>query len=247
MNNGSGLGPYHSEDDFDEVRPSPSSQYFTPSSSSAAGSMAASSVGLGPTSLGGVAGGSQGQQAPLSSFGSGSQGSSLSGSRATSGNICCLLEDGRRCQRTAGNASYSKRVQKTVFYKRLRLDVDNTAQHTYICDYHKNVIQTARVRMKKEKDSDDEGVPNDNDDIDVDLYQLQVNTLRRYKKHFKIPTRPGLNKAQLAEILTKNFKTIPVNEKEIVTYFIYSIKSGKNKLDNRQPEGSAPNDYLERY
>jgi len=34
----------------------------------------------------------------------------------------------------------------------------------------------------------------------VDLYQLQVNTLRRYKKHFKIPTRPGLNKAQLAEV-----------------------------------------------
>lgn len=59
------------------------------------------------------------------------------------------------------------------------------------------VIQNARSRQKK--DSDDE--MNDGDDIpEVDLFQLQVNTLRRYKKHFKIPSRPGLNKAQLADV-----------------------------------------------
>lgn len=34
----------------------------------------------------------------------------------------------------------------------------------------------------------------------VDLFQLQVNTLRRYKRHYKLQTRPGLNKAQLAEV-----------------------------------------------
>lgn len=36
----------------------------------------------------------------------------------------------------------------------------------------------------------------------VDLFQLQVNTLRRYKRHYKLQTRPGLNKAQLAEVNT---------------------------------------------
>lgn len=36
----------------------------------------------------------------------------------------------------------------------------------------------------------------------VDLFQLQVNTLRRYKRHYKLQTRPGLNKAQLAEVYT---------------------------------------------
>jgi hypothetical protein len=40
---------------------------------------------------------------------------------------------------------------------------------------------------------------------DVDLYQLQVNTLRRYKKHFKVPVRQGMNKMQLADVsLTLN-------------------------------------------
>lgn len=36
--------------------------------------------------------------------------------------------------------------------------------------------------------------------LQVDLFQLQVNTLRRYKRHYKLQTRPGLNKAQLAEV-----------------------------------------------
>lgn len=136
------------------------------------------------------------------------------------------------------------------------------------------VIQNARSRQKKE--SDDE--MNEGEDIpEVDLYQLQVNTLRRYKKHFKIPSRPGLNKAQLADvipalisrvtcvdeclfflelqILMRHFKTIPVMEKETVTYFIYMIKSEKNKLDNpNRPNeqsaggnGGSNSEFLERY
>ena len=36
--------------------------------------------------------------------------------------------------------------------------------------------------------------------LDVDLYQLQMNTLRRYKKHFKVPVRQGMNKMQLADV-----------------------------------------------
>lgn len=40
--------------------------------------------------------------------------------------------------------------------------------------------------------------------VQVDLFQLQVNTLRRYKRHYKLQTRPGLNKAQLAEVTTES-------------------------------------------
>ena len=62
------------------------------------------------------------------------------------------------------------------------------------------VIQNARSRQKKESDEE----LNDGDDTpEVDLFQLQVNTLRRYKKHFKIPCRPGLNKAQLSDVSEK--------------------------------------------
>ena len=43
--------------------------------------------------------------------------------------------------------------------------------------------------------------------VQVDLFQLQVNTLRRYKRHYKLQTRPGLNKAQLAEVTTEPVRT----------------------------------------
>uniref|UniRef100_A0A4W5LM08 SAP30 like n=1 Tax=Hucho hucho TaxID=62062 RepID=A0A4W5LM08_9TELE len=74
-------------------------------------------------------------------------------------------------------------------------------RHLYICDFHKTFIQSVRNKRKR-KTSDDGGESPDHDvEVpEVDLFQLQVNTLRRYKRHYKLQTRPGLNKAQLAEV-----------------------------------------------
>jgi histone deacetylase complex subunit SAP30 len=73
------------------------------------------------------------------------------------------------------------------------------ARHIYICDYHKDVIQKARTKRRR-KDSEEDSNETDTDLPEVDLFQLQVNTLRRYKRHYKVPTRPGTNKAQLADV-----------------------------------------------
>ncbi|CAH1267321.1 histone deacetylase complex subunit SAP30L-like [Branchiostoma lanceolatum] len=150
------------------------------------------------------------------------------------GQICCLVDDGERCSRMAGNASYSKRIQKTVAQKKLKLNIDHSARHIYICDYHKGVIQSARSKRKRKlSDEDDNSPDHDYDGPEVDLLGLQVNTLRRYKRHYKLQTRPGLNKAQLAETVSRHFKTIPVQEKECLTFFIYMIKNHKSKFDQK--------------
>lgn len=73
------------------------------------------------------------------------------------------------------------------------------ARHIYICDFHKMIIQCARTKRRR-KDSEEDSNETDTDIPEVDLYHLQVNTLRRYKRHYKVPTRPGLNKAQLADV-----------------------------------------------
>ncbi|XP_077635769.1 histone deacetylase complex subunit SAP30 [Crocuta crocuta] len=141
--------------------------------------------------------------------------------------------------RAAGNASFSKRIQKSISQKKVKIELDKSARHLYICDYHKNLIQSVRNRRKR-KGSDDDGGDSPVQDIDtpeVDLYQLQVNTLRRYKRHFKLSTRPGLNKAQLVEIVGCHFRSIPVNEKDTLTYFIYSVKNDKNKSDLKVDSG----------
>lgn len=148
--------------------------------------------------------------------------------------ICCLLDDTDRCTRPAGNASYSKRIQKTVAQRKLKLNIDPSARHIYICDYHKGVIQSVRTKRKRKDSEDDNGSNEQEMDIpEVDLFQLQVNTLRRYKRHYKVPMRPGLNKAELADTLARHFRTIPIAEKEAITFFIYMVKNNKNKLDQK--------------
>ena len=144
---------------------------------------------------------------------------------------CCLLENSRPCNRPASNASYSKRIQGTVAQRKLKLQLDTKAQHTYICEFHKSVIQTVRTKRQRQDSEDSvDGGDSSNNDM-VDFFQLQMNTLRRYKKHFKVTSRPGVNKAQLADSLTRHFKTIPVIEKEALTYFIYMVKTKRSKLD----------------
>ncbi|KAM4673402.1 histone deacetylase complex subunit SAP30 isoform 1-T1 [Amazona ochrocephala] len=118
------------------------------------------------------------------------------------GQLCCLREEGERCGRAAGNASFSKRIQKSISQKKVKIELDKSARHLYICDFHKNLIQSVRNRRKRKGSDDDGDSPvQDIDTPEVDLYQLQVNTLRRYKRHFKLQTRPGLNKAQLVELM----------------------------------------------
>ena len=64
------------------------------------------------------------------------------------------------------------------------------------------MIQKARTKRRR-KDSEDDSNETDTDLPEVDLFQLQVNTLRRYKRHYKVSTRPGTNKAQLADVSRK--------------------------------------------
>lgn len=168
--------------------------------------------------------------------------------------ICCLIEDGAKCRRPAGNASFSKRIQKTV-QRKLKLSIDSFVSYAlfcrffffgnnekflqakrdsqFICDFHKSKIQSARSKRQRSMRHSDDSGDSDRDDSgeqpEVDFYSLQVQTLRRYKKFYKVSTRPGMNKAQLADLISKHFRTIPVKEKETLTYFIYSVKSNSNK------------------
>lgn len=45
-------------------------------------------------------------------------------SRGPTDQICCLIDDSERCRNAAGNASYSKRIAKTVTTRRLKLMKD---------------------------------------------------------------------------------------------------------------------------
>lgn len=117
---------------------------------------------------------------------------------------CCLIEEGVRCHQPAGYASYNAKIQKLVAQRRLKLRM-GSSRHSHICDYHKNRIQSVRSKRRRRKDSEDDSNDSDSAEMvgicpEVDLVQLQMNTLRRYKRHYKVSARQGLNKPQLAEV-----------------------------------------------
>jgi len=145
-------------------------------------------------------------------------------SRSGHDQVCCLIDNNEKCQRQAGNASYSKRIQNQA--RKLKLSRDELSPHIYICDFHKTQIQNVRTKRKRKDSDDDQGFQDGEEEIiEIDFYQMPVNTLRRYKRHYKLNTRPGLSKAQLADAVSSHFKTIPVIEKDTLQMFFYTTKT----------------------
>jgi histone deacetylase complex subunit SAP30 len=108
---------------------------------------------------------------------------------------CCLLDEGQRCQNLATTATWSKRANKNIGSK-LKLFTDPEAGHKYICEHHNSVVYQMKAKRRRRDSDDDSDLPQ----MEIDFSQLQMNTLRRYKRHFKLQVKPGMNKAQLAEV-----------------------------------------------
>ncbi|ESO00091.1 hypothetical protein HELRODRAFT_143740, partial [Helobdella robusta] len=144
---------------------------------------------------------------------------------------CCLLESGVRCVRPAGNACYNKRIQKTVQQKRLKFVVDPGVSQMYICEHHKNMIQN--YRNQQHQKSRDNNNHNDNNNShnnrDINFLMLPLSLLRRYKRNFKLISKPGCNKAQLADIVARHFSKIQVDQKDVLTCFLYTCKSNRSQ------------------
>ena len=62
------------------------------------------------------------------------------------------------------------------------------------------IKKNLRTKRKRKDSEDSASGETDSEYPEVDLFQLEVNTLRRYKKHCKVPVRQDLNKAQLADV-----------------------------------------------
>ncbi|XP_027197874.2 SIN3-associated polypeptide 30 [Dermatophagoides pteronyssinus] len=220
--------------------------------------------------------------------------------------LCCLIENGTKCTRNAGNASYSKRIEKQVAQRKLQLIVDPRSSHAYICEHHKQIIQSIRTNSKrKRKDvnmiGNDDGIGMIDDELSmndfnglmndssnemiqhsivpsimnvnssihhhhshhhmnnsgkyglqhhqqqqqqpssytsttssspIDFHSLQVNTLRKYKRHFRLPIKHASNKNQLADEIQRHFRSLDVNEKDVINKFMYMVKNGNNNNNN---------------
>ena len=65
----------------------------------------------------------------------------------------------------------------------------------------------------------------------VDFSKLKMNTLHRYGRYYKLKSKKGLTKRELAKRLADHFHSMDVAEEDTVKLFIQAVGLKKNKLD----------------
>lgn len=70
--------------------------------------------------------------------------------------MCCLIDEGERCQSRATGATFNRKLFKTALQRRQRLYADLEAGHNYVCEHHRILLHGMRAKRKR-KDSEEEG------------------------------------------------------------------------------------------
>merc|ERR1712196_351709 len=69
--------------------------------------------------------------------------------------------------------------------------------------------------------------------LTVDFSKLDMGTLKRYKRHYRLKTRQNVTKTELAQAVARHFASQHVDEAETIQLFMYSARSGSMQYDRR--------------
>ncbi len=69
--------------------------------------------------------------------------------------------------------------------------------------------------------------------LTVDFTKLDMATLKRYKRHYRLKTRQNVTKTELALAVAKHFASQTVDEADTISLFMYSARAGSLHYDRR--------------
>ena len=69
--------------------------------------------------------------------------------------------------------------------------------------------------------------------LTVDFSKLDMATLKRYKRHYRLKTRQNVTKTELAQAVAKHFASQTVDEADTISLFMYSARAGTLHYDRR--------------
>eukprot|EP00040_Diaphanoeca_grandis_P023549 m.128312 g.128312 ORF g.128312 m.128312 type:complete len:116 (-) comp29325_c0_seq1:166-513(-) len=75
---------------------------------------------------------------------------------------------------------------------------------------------------------------------EVNFGTLHMNTLKRYKKHYKLNDETT-NKAELVDVVSNHFKLQEVIEMDSIMLFSHMIKHKMNKFDQKEMQSNNNN------
>ena len=106
---------------------------------------------------------------------------------------------------------------------------------------------TAKGTKKPKREQDDEdmaGLVSNSDgprprnekdarNLTVDFTKLDMATLKRYKRHYRLKTRQNVTKSELSLAVAKHFASQTVDEADTISLFMYSARAGSLHYDRR--------------
>ena len=69
--------------------------------------------------------------------------------------------------------------------------------------------------------------------LTLDFSKLDMATLKRYKRHYRLKTRQNVTKTELAQAVAKHFASQTVDEADTISLFMYSARAGTLQYDRR--------------
>ena len=115
--------------------------------------------------------------------------------------------------------------------------------------YEERSRTTAKAKKPKRADGEEEDVmvgpggaeaprppmrgEKDARNLTVDFTKLDMATLKRYKRHFRLKTRQNVTKTELALAVAKHFASQTVDEADTISLFMYSARAGSLTFDRR--------------
>ena len=69
--------------------------------------------------------------------------------------------------------------------------------------------------------------------LTVDFTKLDMATLKRYKRHYRLKTRQNVTKTELSLAVAKHFASQTVDEADIISLFMYSARYALASQNNR--------------
>eukprot|EP00123_Amoebidium_parasiticum_P014672 comp22592_c0_seq1/m.34613 comp22592_c0_seq1/g.34613 ORF comp22592_c0_seq1/g.34613 comp22592_c0_seq1/m.34613 type:complete len:158 (-) comp22592_c0_seq1:468-941(-) len=141
--------------------------------------------------------------------------------------ICCVIDEKGRCETPAGITSFTKRMQRGAKQKKIDLRADETVGHSRVCAQHRQMLLTLRQQIEPKKRKAEEG---GDEEIQVDFTTLHIQTLKRYKRHYKLNLANNVGKAELASAINRHFASLPVNEGRDVSAFLAHAHKRRLKM-----------------
>mmetsp|Transcript_87883 Transcript_87883/g.121968 ORF Transcript_87883/g.121968 Transcript_87883/m.121968 type:complete len:119 (-) Transcript_87883:40-396(-) len=96
--------------------------------------------------------------------------------------------------------------------------------------------RAASRRAQRSSTEDKKDRRRKNLDFEVNLGALNMNTLKRYKRHYNLKDETP-TKRDLVELVTDHFRAqeMSVSEQETILLFSHMIKNNMSKLDKKRP------------